>query len=57
MKNNIPSFSFAPLIGTKAQMNADDVKTFTVTNGMKFLMVKTFQMQNMYLFSQSRKQK
>jgi predicted Zn-dependent peptidase len=36
----------------KAQMKADDVKTFTLTNGMKFLVVEDFSIPNanMYLF-------
>ncbi|MDI1306225.1 MAG: pitrilysin family protein [bacterium] len=35
-----------------AQMKADDVKTFTLTNGMKFLVVEDFSIPNanMYLF-------
>ena len=36
----------------KAQMKADDVKTFTLKNGMKFLVVEDFSIPNanMYLF-------
>jgi zinc protease len=36
----------------QAQMKADDVKTFTLTNGMKFLIVEDFSIPNanMYLF-------
>lgn len=36
----------------QAQMKADDVKTFTLTNGMKFLVVEDFSIPNanMYLF-------
>lgn len=39
-------------LSTKAQMKADDVKTFTLTNGMKFLVVEDFSIPNanMYLF-------
>ncbi|EIA07708.1 M16 family metallopeptidase [Flavobacterium frigoris] len=44
-------FLLLPLIG-QAQMKADDVKTFTLTNGMKFLVVEDFSIPNanMYLF-------
>ncbi|HOZ70649.1 MAG TPA: pitrilysin family protein, partial [Chitinophagaceae bacterium] len=37
---------------TQAQMKADDVKTFTLKNGMKFLVVEDFSIPNanMYLF-------
>jgi predicted Zn-dependent peptidase len=36
----------------QSQMKADDVKTFTLTNGMKFLVVEDFSIPNanMYLF-------
>jgi predicted Zn-dependent peptidase len=36
----------------QAQMKADDVKTFSLTNGMKFLVVEDFSIPNanMYLF-------
>ncbi len=39
-------------LGLKAQMKADDVKTFTLKNGMKFLVVEDFSIPNanMYLF-------
>jgi zinc protease len=44
-------FLLLPLLG-QAQMKADDVKTFTLTNGMKFLVVEDFSIPNanMYLF-------
>jgi zinc protease len=44
-------FLLLPLIG-QAQMKAEDVKTFTLTNGMKFLVVEDFSIPNanMYLF-------
>lgn len=44
-------FLLLPLMG-QAQMKADDVKTFTLTNGMKFLVVEDFSIPNanMYLF-------
>ena len=37
---------------TQAQLKADDVKTFTLKNGMKFLVVEDFSIPNanMYLF-------
>ncbi|MBL7749242.1 MAG: hypothetical protein JNM19_17520, partial [Chitinophagaceae bacterium] len=42
------------LLGTlcQSQMKADDVKTFTLKNGMKFLVVEDFSIPNanMYLF-------
>jgi predicted Zn-dependent peptidase len=39
-------------VTVKAQMKADDVKTFTLKNGMKFLVVEDFSIPNanMYLF-------
>ena len=39
-------------LGAGAQMKADDVKTFTLKNGMKFLVVEDFSIPNanMYLF-------
>jgi zinc protease len=44
-------FLLLPLMG-QGQMKADDVKTFTLTNGMKFLVVEDFSIPNanMYLF-------
>ncbi len=47
----LPAFLLLGLI-TQAQMKADDVKTFTLKNGMKFLVVEDFSIPNanMYLF-------
>ncbi|MFE3849056.1 M16 family metallopeptidase [Flavobacterium sp. LB3P45] len=47
----LPLFLMLALIG-QAQMKADDVKTFTLKNGMKFLVVEDFSIPNanMYLF-------
>ncbi|MBI3138606.1 MAG: insulinase family protein [Sphingobacteriales bacterium] len=47
----LPAFLLLGLI-THAQMKADDVKTFTLKNGMKFLVVEDFSIPNanMYLF-------
>jgi zinc protease len=44
-------FLLLPFMG-QAQMKADDVKTFSLTNGMKFLVVEDFSIPNanMYLF-------
>jgi zinc protease len=44
-------FLLLPLLG-QGQMKADDVKTFSLTNGMKFLVVEDFSIPNanMYLF-------
>ena len=47
-------FIIALLLAVKgqAQMKADDVKTFTLDNGMKFLVVEDFSIPNanMYFF-------
>jgi zinc protease len=47
----LPLFLMLALTG-QAQMKADDVKTFTLKNGMKFLVVEDFSIPNanMYLF-------
>ncbi|SHM68730.1 M16 family metallopeptidase [Flavobacterium xinjiangense] len=47
----LPLFLMLALTG-RAQMKADDVKTFTLKNGMKFLVVEDFSIPNanMYLF-------
>ena len=47
----LPLFLMLGLVG-QAQMKADDVKTFTLKNGMKFLVVEDFSIPNanMYLF-------
>lgn len=47
----LPVFLMLALTG-QAQMKADDVKTFTLKNGMKFLIVEDFSIPNanMYLF-------
>ena len=47
----LPVFLMLALTG-QAQMKADDVKTFTLKNGMKFLVVEDFSIPNanMYLF-------
>jgi predicted Zn-dependent peptidase len=47
----LPLFLMLALAG-QAQMKADDVKTFTLKNGMKFLVVEDFSIPNanMYLF-------
>lgn len=46
-----PAFVLFALAG-QAQMKADDVKTFTLKNGMKFLVIEDFSIPNanMYLF-------
>ena len=47
----LPLFLMLGLVG-QAQMKADDVETFTLKNGMKFLVVEDFSIPNanMYLF-------
>src|SRR5882672_11921626 len=47
----LPVFAFMTLSG-QTQMKADDVKTFTLKNGMKFLVVEdnSIPNANMYLF-------
>ncbi|MFZ1312387.1 MAG: insulinase family protein, partial [Chitinophagaceae bacterium] len=46
-----PVFLLLTLV-SQSQMKADDVKTFTLKNGMKFLVVEDFSIPNanMYLF-------
>ncbi|MBG7631575.1 MAG: insulinase family protein, partial [Bacteroidetes bacterium] len=52
MKNLIILLSLFLSIMSYAQMTADDVKTFTLENGMKFLVIEDFSIPNanMYLF-------
>ena len=52
MKNIILLLTLLSCVYSKAQMKASDVKTFTLTNGMKFLVVEDFSIPNanMYLF-------
>ena len=47
----LPAFLLLTLV-SQSQMKADDVKTFTLKNGMKFLVVEDFSIPNanMYLF-------
>lgn len=52
MKKIILTLSLMLTLNGQAQMKADDVKTFTLKNGMKFLVVEDFSIPNanMYLF-------
>lgn len=52
MKKFFAGFLLLTAIGTQAQMKADDVKTFTLKNGMKFLVIEdnSIPNANMYLF-------
>ena len=52
MKKIISSLFLLLAINGQAQMKADDVKTFTLKNGMKFLVVEDFSIPNanMYFF-------
>ncbi|TDD93912.1 M16 family metallopeptidase [Flavobacterium cellulosilyticum] len=52
MKKIIFQFTLLLTITSQAQIKADDVKTFTLTNGMKFLVVEDFSIPNanMYFF-------
>lgn len=52
MKKTMIFISLFLSLGLKAQMTAEDVKTFTLDNGMKFLVVEDFSIPNanMYLF-------
>ena len=52
MKRIIISLGLLLSFAANAQMKADDVKTFTLKNGMKFLVVEDFSIPNanMYLF-------
>lgn len=52
IRNLFPLFLFLLGITASAQMKADDVKTFTLKNGMKFLVVEDHSIPNanMYLF-------
>jgi zinc protease len=52
MKKIIFHLSLLLTVASQAQMKADDVKTFTLNNGMKFLVVEDFSIPNanMYFF-------
>lgn len=52
MKKLLLACALVASIGVSAQLKADDVKTFTLKNGMKFLVVEDFSIPNanMYLF-------
>lgn len=46
MKKTLLLLSFLQVFTIQAQMKADDVKTFTLNNGMKFLVVEDFSIPN-----------
>lgn len=52
MKQLLTGTLFLLALGARAQMKADDVKTFTLENGMKFLVIEDHSIPNanMYLF-------
>lgn len=46
MKKTLLLLSFLQVFTIQAQMKADDVKTFTLNNGMKFLVIEDFSIPN-----------